>query len=418
MATLLSGLRALDLTDETGYFCGQMLAKLGVEVIKVERPGGDPGRLIGPFYEDVPDKEKSINWFAANANKKGITLNIEDEKGQELFKRLVKGADFLLESFSPGYLDSLGLGYAELSRINPGLIMTSITPFGSEGPYKDYESSDLITMALSGVMSLIGTMEGPPSRIAGDVTYFVAGGYAALGTLGAYHHRELSGEGQQVTTSLLESLMQHYWVTPWVWENDKVLRLRGDYFRDADGNISQEGGFPRLWQCKDGKVWFSLTFAGARRLLSPNALIQWMIEDGMEVGELAEINWEEFDPAMMTPERTQNWFGIISRFFARRTRQELFEEGMVRDVRVGPVLDVPEVLKNEQLETRGFWQEVEHPELRQKVFYPTHLFLASETENQSPKPAPHVGEHNEWLYGHELGLSAQEMTSLKEAGII
>jgi crotonobetainyl-CoA:carnitine CoA-transferase CaiB-like acyl-CoA transferase len=128
--TLLAPYRALDLTDEKGLLCGKTLADMGADVIKVERPGGDPARRIGPFYHDEPDPEKSLYWFACNTNKRGITLNIETTDGQEIFKRLVKTADFVIESFDPGYMSSLGLGYPDLEKINPKIIMVSITPFG------------------------------------------------------------------------------------------------------------------------------------------------------------------------------------------------------------------------------------------------------------------------------------------------
>ena len=123
MYELLKGSRALDLTGERGYLCGLMLAQIGVEVIKVEGPGGDRGRRLGPFYHDIPDPENSLFWFAYNLNKKGITLDIEKAGGREIFKKLVKTADFILESFEPGYLDGLGLGYDGLSEINNGAIM-------------------------------------------------------------------------------------------------------------------------------------------------------------------------------------------------------------------------------------------------------------------------------------------------------
>ena len=133
---MLSGLRALDLTGELGFFCGKLLAEFGVDVIKVEKPGGDPARKYGPFYQDTPDPEKSLYWLAFNDSKRGITLNIATDEGREIFKKLVRKADFIIESFRPGYLEGLGLGYPQLSGINPGLIMTSITPFGQTGPYR------------------------------------------------------------------------------------------------------------------------------------------------------------------------------------------------------------------------------------------------------------------------------------------
>lgn len=130
--------RVLDLSDEKGSFCGKILGDLGMDVIKVESPQGSPERRRGPFYQDTPDPEKSLFWFAFNTSKRGITLNIETPDGQEIFKRLARKADFVVESFPPGYLDGLGLGYSTLSEANPWLIVVSITPFGQDGPYRDF----------------------------------------------------------------------------------------------------------------------------------------------------------------------------------------------------------------------------------------------------------------------------------------
>src|SRR4030043_1302702 len=127
---MLSCYRALDLTDEKGFICGKVLADLGADVVKIERPGGDTARSIGPFYHDIADPEKSLYWFAFNAGKRGVTLDIETSDGREIFKKLVKKADVVIESFKPGYLDGLVLGYSELIRINPGVILTSISGFG------------------------------------------------------------------------------------------------------------------------------------------------------------------------------------------------------------------------------------------------------------------------------------------------
>ena len=131
--------RVLDLTDDKGQFCGRLLADLGCEVIKIEKPGGDPARWIGPFYHDIPDPDKSLSWFANNRGKKSVTLDIESDDGRSRLRNLVKDADVVIESFDPGYLDRLGLGYAELSRISPHVVMASITPFGQTGPYRDYQ---------------------------------------------------------------------------------------------------------------------------------------------------------------------------------------------------------------------------------------------------------------------------------------
>ncbi len=171
----LKGLRALDLTDDKGFLCGRMLADLGVDVIKVEPPGGDPSRMIGPFYRDIAEPEKSLYWFAYNANKRGITLKLDREEGKEVFKKLAERTDFVIESFPPGYLAKLGLDYASLTAINPRLILTSISAFGQSGPYADYKAPDLVGMAMSVLMYLCGDPDLPPVRISFPQAYLIAG---------------------------------------------------------------------------------------------------------------------------------------------------------------------------------------------------------------------------------------------------
>jgi crotonobetainyl-CoA:carnitine CoA-transferase CaiB-like acyl-CoA transferase len=194
---LLSGFRALDLTDEKGFVCGKILATMGVDVIKVERPGGDPARCLPPFAKGTPDPEKSLNWLLYNTDKRGVTLNLENDRGQTLFKELVKGADFVLESFTPGYLDEWGLGYDKLSKINKRMIMASITPFGQKGPYSRYKGSELVASAMSGVLLSNGFDDRPPVKEGLDALFFHANAAAAFGSIMAHYDRETTGEGQQ-----------------------------------------------------------------------------------------------------------------------------------------------------------------------------------------------------------------------------
>ena len=198
---MLNGFRVLDLTTEVGHYCGKVLGDLGADVLKIEPPGGDTARNNGPFYHDIPHPEKSLYWFFTNLNKRGITLDIKTMQGRELFIGLLKNADIVVESFEPGFLDSLGLGYNDLSKINPGVILTSITPFGQTGPYSHYKVTDLVGVSMGGMARLYGYMDTPPMRFSAPQFYFNCGLQGVLGTMVALYHKEMTGEGQHVDVS-------------------------------------------------------------------------------------------------------------------------------------------------------------------------------------------------------------------------
>ncbi|MBK5093965.1 MAG: CoA transferase, partial [Actinobacteria bacterium] len=167
-AGFLPRYRVLDLADEKGTYCGKLLGDLGSDVIKVEPPGGDRARSRGPFYKNEVHPEKSLSFLYFNTSKGSITLNLEDSTGQAIFKRLVEKADVVVESFPVGYLASLGLGYSSLRKINPKLVMSSVTPFGQKGPLSGYKAADINIMAMSGYMQLIGEPDQPPLVLGGE----------------------------------------------------------------------------------------------------------------------------------------------------------------------------------------------------------------------------------------------------------
>ena len=188
--TALSDITILDLCDEKGQLIGKLLGEMGARVIKIEPPQGDSARTVGPFRHDVPDKNSSLHFWVFNAAKEGITLDLTTAKGAELFRKLVEKADVALESYDPGYLDSLGLGYSDLSAINPALVMTSLTGFGQDGPYRDYKTSDLVAMAMGGIMHSCGyddLLGSPPIRPSGGgerADQFIAPHAAAVDSRG------------------------------------------------------------------------------------------------------------------------------------------------------------------------------------------------------------------------------------------
>lgn len=409
---LLSGFRALDLTDEKGFVCGQILAALGVDVIKVEKPGGDSARNIPPFYHDTPDPEKSLYWFAFNTDKRSMTLNLETDRGQDLFRKLVEKADFVLESFPPGYMDGLGLGYEALSRVNQRIIVTSITHFGQKGPHSRYKGSEMVDSAMSGVLENTGYPDRPPVQEALGSIYFHAGAAAALGTLMSHYSRQISGEGQQVDVSIQEVATSRatLLLLPWQW--DKRLVKRG-------GSMGQIGfrPFRWIWPCKDGHIfWFFLggpTGAPANRALS-----QWIDEEGMENPLRQVTSWEELDMATMSQQTHDAFQETLGKFFLKRTKKEIAEEGLKRGINAVIASDPADVLENPQLAVRSFWTDLDHPEFSITLAYPRYFFLCSETENYVRRRAPGIGQDNDEIYGKELALSSMETAALKEANVI
>ncbi len=411
---MLSPYRALDLTDEKGLLCGKILGDLGADVIKVERPGGDPARNIGPFYHDEPHPEKSLFWFAFNTSKRGITLNIETTDGQEIFKRLVQSADLVLESFPPGYMDKLGLGYSDLEKINPGIIMASITPFGQTGPYRDYTAPDIVAWAIGGQMYSWGDADRHPIRISHhSQAHLNASGEAAVGVVLALYYREMTGEGQHVDVSIQASVAQAVYMSAASWDMTKVIQRRGTQMMRPGVNVSVR----QVWPCKDGYVVRYLhSGEDAKRLNKP--LIDWMDSEGMANDFLVEFDWDTFDTTATTEEVMDNLQEPIARFFMSHTAAELLEGALKHRAVLFPMATTKDILENAQLDARGFWVELKHPELGSTITYPGAFVHSSEKPPRVSRRAPLIGEHNGEVYEKELGISREELLVLKQANVI
>jgi len=411
--SLLSNLRALDLTDEKGFVCGKVLAVLGVDVLEVEPPGGYPARRIPPLSRGADGLEQSLYWLAFNSDKRGITLNVETSRGQALFRQLVEKTDFVIESFPPGYLDGIGLGYQSLERINPKIIMVSITPFGQKGPYSHYKACDLIISAMSGVLGDTGEPDRPPVKEALNSTYFEGGSAAALGAVIAYYHREMAGEGQHVDVSLQHVAASRDLTAPNILEFDKQLLKR-------TGNKGQVGGrraFRWLWPCKDGHLFWALR-GGHIGVRINETLSRWLDEEGLENPYKGIADLAQLDVATFSEETRAVFEGAVEKLFLRYTRREITEKALSSNAQAWPVNNTAEVLKNPQLAARNYWQDLSLLGSGITFRSPRHFFLSSETENYIRRRAPTVGEHNNEVYGQELGLSETEITTLKETGVI
>ncbi len=409
---LLEPYCVLDLADEKGLLAGKVLGDLGAEVIKIEPPSGDTARRIGPFYQNKETGETSLYWMAYNTSKKGITLNIEHPKGRNVFRELVKRADFVIETFAPGYLEDLGLGYPHLKEIAPRLIMASITPFGQSGPYKDYLASDLITMAMGGVAYITGQEDRPPLRLALNQSYVLAGIHCAASCLTALTFRHSTGLGQHIDISIQECVATTLWSSIPIWEFLNINEPRM-------GNKGTYGKFVfmrEVWQCKDGYV-VRLPIGGIWGARDWSGLASWMEENGM-IGSLKGVDWEKMDTAELTQELVDTWERDMARFFLLYTKAELEEGASKRGIKLIGVKTVPEIMESPHLKARGYWQELYHPEFNRNLTYPGFYFLSDKTSHMPRYRAPLLGEHNLEVYRDKLGLSATEIDQLKREAVI
>jgi len=415
---MLSCYRILDLTNEKGFLCGKALGDFGADVIKIERPGGDPARSLGPFYHDIPDPEKSLYWFAFNANKRSITLDIETADGREVFKNLVKTADVVIESFAPGYMDKISLGYPVLSQVNPGIILTSISGFGQKGPYRNYNDRNLAVWALSGYMYITGEPDRPPLAPSYPHAHLIGAMNGAVGTVIALCQRRLTGRGQQVDASSHQGLVFAISIEtklPWAMQKINVTRDGRERVKvmSKDGMIKM----PLLWECQDGAVaynfWLGPGFAVPNR-----ALVAWIKESGVDPGILGRFDWEKDGFNNYTLDEVKDVRRVLEQFFMKHTKMELHDGALERRIQLTPVLTPKDLLEFPQLMARNFWREVEHPELSTKITYPGGFVKTGIGDCGVRFRAPLIGEHNDDIYKGELGMSTEDMVNLKQRRII
>jgi len=396
---MLSDFRALDLSDEKGIFCSKILSDLGAEVVHIEPPEGNRIRYLPPFYGNVADEEKGLQWFAYAQGKKSISLDLRNQEDKKVFLRLVKKATWVIESFGPGYLEELELGHEVLREINPGIILVRISPFGETGPYSKYKISDIVALAMSGVMYTFGEPDRCPVRISTthSQAYLQAGAEAAVASLMALYHKQRTGRGQVVDLSIRES---SFWCTanagPW-WELHKLRIQRAGARRLGRGHGSSLGVRHRLiWPCSDGYVCFAI-FGGGMGSRINVELIKWMDEEGMADDFLKTFDWSTFDLDDTSPGDLLHIEDMIERFLRSHTKTQLLEGAVTRRIMLYPVYDTEEVLNNPHLKARKYWIDVKHTELGTELSYPGPFVRASLSPLRVGRRAPLKGEHNEQI---------------------
>jgi CoA:oxalate CoA-transferase len=394
----LSGVRVLDVTHHiAGPYCTKLLADYGAEVVKVERPGiGDGTRRIGPFYEDDPHPEKSGLFLYLNTNKRGITLNLKSETGAIIFRELVANADILVENFSPRVMPSLGLDYESLEKINPGLVMTSISNFGQTGPYRDYKATEIVTDAMGGWMSIIGHPDREPLKPGGKQAQFVSGLFGGVGTMTALHCRELTGIGQHVDISMMDAVLYIQMnITQYYSYHERVAGRIGNMVLPPPGSILP---------CRDGYI-------GAIAVTNSQwqSLCEWMGKP-----ELARD--ERFLTRIHRAENVDELNANLIPWLLQYDQEELLSEAQRRRIPFGIPASTEMLLGSRHLNGRGYFVDVEHP-VTGKVRYPGAQFKLGNLPYEL-KPAPLLGEHNEEIYCHRLHYSKKDLAKLREMGVI
>jgi crotonobetainyl-CoA:carnitine CoA-transferase CaiB-like acyl-CoA transferase len=378
---ILDTLRVLELSDEKGMLCAKLLADMGAETIRVEKPG------------------KEISQTSANAGKHAIGLEIEMEEGRDLLKRLAGISDVFIESYSPGYLSSLGIGYAELSQINPRLVMASITAFGQSGPYRDYQTSELVASALGGQLYVCGEPGKPPLKPFGPLAYYTASLFAANGVMLALGQRNISGKGQYIDISIHECVAATL---------DPVL-IR--YFYEGEvmkrsGDLYWNGAF-RIFHCKDGYILLSLNWQW-------ETLVEWLESERM-AEDLSDQKWRD------EPHRRKNIghiIAVLEKWTLKHNVDELVELGQLMHFPWARVAALPDVVSSPQLNQRGFFPEEMDSVTGERHKYPGSPFIMSRSPLKINHRIPCAGEYNQEVYRNILGLSGAEIERLMRKGVI
>jgi len=410
----LAGLRILELADETGQFCGKLLGDLGADVVKIEPPGGERNRHVGPFLDDIPHPERSLSFWYYNTSKRCITLSLETADGRGLFRRLAATSDVILETFRPGFLASLGLDYDSLSLQNPRLIMCSLTPFGQTGPWRDYLSSDLLHMAAGGEMASSGydqadAPNAPPIAPGGGNAWHMGGHFAYMAIMAALVHRTVAGQGQYIDTSIHEAcaLTTEAAIANYIY--------RGEVVRRQTGRHHAAGPTPRTqFRAKDGSYVCALV--GGR--LNPKYIgeLADLLDSYGMAGDLRDPKYK--DPAVIAANTSHIIDDLVANFIASLPAEEVYHAAQDRGFTWGVVRAPEALLDDAHLHDRGFWKEVEHPELGRSFVYPGEAAIYNGSPWRISRRAPLIGEHNIEIFGDELGLSRGELSILAENRVI
>ena len=399
----LEGIRILDLTQiYAGPYCSMLFADMGAEVIKIEPPRGELIRDNPPLVKEGEggphDRSRSGYFLTLNRNKYGITLNLKHPKALSIFKELVKIGDIVLENYAPGVMKRLGIDYPVLKEVNPRIIMASISGFGQWGPYSERMSFDIIAQAVSGMMSITGHPDSPPTKVGTSLGDVNASVHAAFAIMAALWHREKNGVGQYIDVSMQEAMVS-------ILEGGIVRWTIGKELLEPIGSMNPHEAPMAAFRCKDGYII---------------------------IATVGDEHWQRFCRAINRPDwaadpgyrtKRQRWEKkyILQEEIEKWTTQHTVKEvGEIMDrerVANSPILNIRQVVDDPHLNERGYFVGVDHPIIG-KAKIPGIPFKLSKTPGSVERPSPLIGEHNELILGKYLGIGPAEVSQLKAEGVL
>lgn len=410
----LSGYRVLDLSDEKGMLCARLLGEMGAEVIKIEPRIGHQARRRGPFYRDEKKSEHSLFWWAMNAGKYSVTCELDSSEGRKVLHKLVKQSDVVIETNIPGSSRDRGLDYRTLSRVNPSIIVASITNFGKTGPYRKLPADDIVASALGGHMYLNGDPNRGPVRTTVQQAWAQVNAQAAVGISIALYSRGLNGGlGQQVDVSMQEAMSNAMDNAQQTWDILKINNYGPGVGRMREGQI----GARYIYETSDG--WVACLGYGGLVGLTSAAILDWFDESG-EASGINSPTWRTRLSAVDTFTESEQKLleETVAGFCRKRRKDDLVAEAQKRGAGWAPVYDPREIVESVQLNERDYWIRVYHDDLGESFFYPGPPFRLSETPWRQRGRAPFLGEHNDVVYSELLGLSSEELRTLRRKMVV
>ena len=398
---MLSPYTVIDLTDNRGELTSMVLGDLGADVIKVEPPKGSSSRRMPPFLDDGPEPERSLQYFAFNRNKRGVTLDLNSEPGRQALISLVEKADFVIESALPGEMAKRGLGFETMRQANPRIVYVAITAYGQDGPHAAFLASDLTLAAMGGPMSLQGHPDRAPVRVTVPQVWLHTSAEAAVGALTAHARMVRTGEAQFVDVSAQTAMV-------WTMLQGMVAHsIQGFDFQRAGPNV-QLGPIriQMVYECADGYVvMFPMGGALAK-------LIEWCAEEEIVPKEwLAAEDWPMYHFKVLQGETVahslEEIIDTISRYVRGKTKDQLLEQSLREEVPMAPVSTTEELVGFRHLEKRGYWLQAPLPN-GQELPAPGLFASLTKTPLKVRRWAPKLAEHNREVLGGMLGLSAAE----------